>query len=333
MAANSNLHSAKDKKNDEFYTQLADIERELIHYKEHFNGKTILCNCDDPRISNFFKYFALNFQEFGLKRIISTCYKNQNVDLFTQNDCEKAVWLDYYGNPNDPTNTDFSTVEVKELRGDGDFRSAECIELLKQADIVATNPPFSLFKEYVAQLIENKKQFIIIGSMNAISYKDIFPLIKENKMWLGYGFKGGNAYFEIGKNNDKQYAQGVLNQETKIVHFRNCCWFTNIDIKKRHEELVLYKAYSENDFPKYDNYDAIEVSKTADIPMDYDGVMGVPITFLDKYNPDQFEILGMESSAGYDPNIVGIPRLKEGDARPCINGKTTYARIFIKRKK
>lgn len=245
--ANKNLYSAKRTKNDEFYTRIEDIERELSHYKEYFKGKTILCNCDDPRASNFFKYFALNFNEFELKKIITTCYKNQDVDLFTQNDCEKAVYIEYEGNPNDPTSTDFSTIQVKELKGDGDFRSAECVELLKQADIVVTNPPFSLFREYVAQLMEY----------------------------------------------NKKYSEGVLNSDKNLVHFRNCCWFTNLDIKKRHEDLVLYKTYSPEEFPKYENYDAINVDKTTDIPLDFDGVIGVPITFLDKYSPEQFEIVGL----------------------------------------
>ena len=193
--ATKTLASAKNNKEDEFYTQLSDIEKELSHYKEHFKGKTVLCNCDDPRISNFFKYFALKFDELGLKRLISTCYKNQDVDLFTQNDCEKAVWLDYYGNPNDPTNTDFSTVKVKELKGDGDFRSEECIELLKQADIVVTNPPFSLFREYLGMLIKYEKKFIILGNQNALTYKEVFSLIKDNKLWLGY--KSGDMSFRV----------------------------------------------------------------------------------------------------------------------------------------
>lgn len=330
--ANRNLDTAKKTKNDEFYTRIEDIERELSHYKEYFKGKTILCNCDDPRVSNFFKYFALNFNEFGLKKIITTCYKNQDVDLFTQNDCEKAVYIEYEGNPSDPTSTDFSTIQVKELKGDGDFRSAECVELLKQADIVVTNPPFSLFREYVAQLMKYDKKFIIIGSQNAITYKEIFSFIKENKLWLGYGFKGGDAYFQISEKNDKNYSAGVLNSEKNLVHFRNCCWFTNLDIKKRHEDLVLYKTYSPEEFPKYENYDAINVAKVADIPLDYDGIMGVPITFLDKYNPEQFEILGMASSASYKQEIVGIPFQGTKDARPLIKGKNTFARIFIKRK-
>ncbi|MBO4638414.1 MAG: adenine-specific methyltransferase EcoRI family protein [Treponema sp.] len=332
MGNNSSLHRADKAKEDEFYTQISDIEKELSHYKEHFKDKTVLCNCDDPRISNFFKYFALKFDELGLNRLISTCYKNQDIDLFTQNDCEKAVWLDYYGNPNDPTNTDFSTVEVKELKGDGDFRSEECIELLKQADVVVTNPPFSLFREYVEVLNRYDKKFLIIGNQNAITYKEIFRLLKENKVWLGY--KAGDMAFKVPDYYEPRatrYWQDETGQKWRSLG--NICWFTNLDIAKRHEDLVLYKTYSETEYPKYDNYNAIEVSKTAEIPLDYDGIMGVPITFLDKYNPEQFEILGMESSAGYDPSIVGIPRLKEGDARPAINGKTTYARVFIKRKK
>lgn len=195
LMANERFDNAKKNKNDEFYTRIEDIEKELSHYKNHFKGKTILCNCDDPRVSNFFKYFALNFNEFGLKKIITTCYKNQDVDLFTQNDSEKAVYIEYEGNPNDPTSTDFSTIQVKELKGDGDFRSAECVELLKQADIVVTNPPFSLFREYVAQLMEYQKEFIIIGNVNALSYKEIFPYVKENKIWLGYSIHSGDREF------------------------------------------------------------------------------------------------------------------------------------------
>lgn len=288
--ANERFDNAKRNKNDEFYTRLEDIEKELNHYKKFFKGKTILCNCDDPRISNFFKYFALNFNNFGIKKIISTCYKNQDVDLFTQNKCEKAVYIEYTGNPNDPTSTDFSTIEVKELKGDGDFRSQECIELLRQSDIVVTNPPFSLFREYVAQLMKYDKKFIIIGHQNAISYKEIFSLIKENKLWLGYGFKGGAAHF-INTHYEDYASAG--NHKEGMIRVSGVVWFTNLDIKKRHEELVMYKTYSPEEFPNYENYDAINVDKSTDIPMDYDGVIGVPITFLDKYSPDQFEIIGL----------------------------------------
>ena len=360
--ANETLKSAKKNKNDEFYTQLCDIEKELSHYKEHFYGKTVLCNCDDPRVSNFFRFFALKFKDWGLKRLITTCYKNQDVDLFSQNDCEKAVWLDYYGNPNDNTSTDFSTVEVKELKGDGDFRSKECIELLKQADIVVTNPPFSLFREYVAQLVEYDKKFLIIGNQNVITYKEIFKLIKENKLWLGsslsfIAFKVPDYYeekttrFWIDENGQKWRSMG------------NVCWFTNLDIPKRHEDLVLYKQYTPEEYPKYENYDAINVDKTSDIPQDYNGVIGVPITFLDKYNPEQFEIvaLGIVGSCDFtcekrmeilDKN--GMPTGKytinakgtlyrkhlETDAKPaafkdCETGElyqSIYARILIKKK-
>ena len=358
--ANERFDNAKKNKNDEFYTRLEDIEKELNHYKEYFKGKTIFCNCDDPRISNFFKYFALNFNEFGLKKLISTCYKNQDVDLFTQNDCEKAVYIEYTGNPNDPTSTDFSTIEVKELKGDGDFRSQECIELLKQSDVVITNPPFSLFREYVAQLIKYDKKFIIVGHQNAISYKEIFSLIKENKLWLGYGFKGGAAHFI--NTHYEDYASAGDHKEG-MIRVSGVVWFTNIDIKKRHEELVMYKTYNPEEYPKYENYDAINVDVSTDIPMDYDGVIGVPITFLDKYSPDQFEIVGLGivgsceftnerrmeildkngvPTGKYTVNAKGTLYRKhlESDKKPvafkdCETGElyqSIYARILIKRK-
>jgi hypothetical protein len=317
MAKNDNLHKAKRAKADEFYTQLSDIENECQHYWEHFKGKTILCNCDDPRVSNFFRYFSLNFEHLGLKKLIATCYKNQDIDLFSQESSEKAVYIIYEGDKNGNRQVDDNELEVKELQGDGDFRSKECIELLKEADIVITNPPFSLFREYVAQLIEYEKKFLIIGTQNAITYKEIFKLIKENKIWLGNGFRGGNAYFEIPETASRDYAKGVYDKETKLVKFRNCCWFTNLDHKKRHEELILYKNYTPEEYPKYDNYDAIEVKKTAEIPMNYNGVMGVPITFLDKYNPEQFEIVKF--------------RKGDDDKDLSINGKCPYFRILIKK--
>lgn len=359
--ANERFDNAKRNKNDEFYTRLEDIEKELGHYKDYFKDKTILCNCDDPRISNFFKYFALNFNNYGIRKIISTCYKNQDVDLFTQNECEKAVYIEYTGNPDDPTSTDFSTIEVKQLKGDGDFRSQECIELLKQADIIVTNPPFSLFREYVAQLIKYDKKFIIVGHQNAISYKEIFALIKENRIWLGYGFKGGAAHF-INKHYEDYAAAG--NHKEGMIRVSGVVWFTNLDIRKRHEELVLYKTYSDAEFPHYENYDAINVDKTTDIPMDYDGVIGVPITFLDKYSPDQFEIIGLgivgscEFTNERRMEILdknGLPTGKftinakgtlyrkhlDSDKKPaafkdCETGElyqSIYARILIKRKK
>lgn len=331
MAKNDNLHKAKRAKADEFYTQLSDIENECKHYKEHFKGKTILCNCDDPRVSNFFRYFSLNFEHLGLKKLIATCYKNQDIDLFSQESSEKAVYIIYEGDKNGNRQVDDNELEVKELQGDGDFRSKECIELLKEADIVVTNPPFSLFREYVAQLIEYEKKFLIIGTQNAITYKEIFKLIKENKIWLGNGFRGGNAYFEIPETASRDYAKGVYDEETKLVKFRNCCWFTNLDHKKRHEELILYKNYTPEEYPKYANYNVIEVSKTAEIPMDYNGVMGVPITFMDKYNPKQFEIIGMAEDNG--KGLSGEAAEWDGKNPHCIiNGKAMYKRIFIRKK-
>ena len=291
--ANKNLNAAKEAKKDEFYTQLEDINNELRHYREHFRGKTVLCNCDDPRVSNFFTYFAYNFEFLGLKRLITTCYKNQDMDLFSQNKCEQAIYLIYDGDKNGNNIPDPEEIGIHPLKGDGDFRSKECIELLKQADIVVTNPPFSLFREYVAQLMKYEKKFLIIGNVNTATTKDIFPLFINNKIWLGYGFNAGNAFFRIPEEEKPNYAAGVYNEETGLVKFRNCHWFTNLDHQKRHEDIILYKHYTPEEYPHYVNYDAIEVSKTADIPCDYDGAMGVPITFLDKYNPDQFEILGI----------------------------------------
>ena len=307
--ANTNLQQAKKNKNDEFYTQLVDIEKELKHYKDYFKGKTVLCNCDDPRVSNFFHYFSYKFEDLGLKKLITTCYKNQNFDLFSQNDSEKAIYLIYEDHKQNGRVPDIKDIGIKELEGDGDFRSQECIELLKQADIVVTNPPFSLFREYVAQLVEYDKKFIIIGSQNAITYKETFKLIKENKIWLGY-------------NPVKTFAKPDGTTQT----FGNVCWFTNLQTTKRQEELVLYKKYNPEEFPKYDNYDAIEVSKTADIPCDYDGVMGVPITFLDKYNPGQFELIGSNRGVDQDPNgIYGRGSF--------LNGKETFKRLFVRRRK
>ena len=301
---NSALTKANKAKNDEFYTQLADIENELQHYKEHFSGKTVLCNCDDPRVSNFFHYFSYKFEDLGLKRLITTCYKNQERDFFSKNECDQAVYLEYEGDKNGNHIPDAEEIGVKPLKGDGDFRSAECIELLKQADIVVTNPPFSLFREYVDQLMKYNKKFVIIGSLNAISYKEVFKYIKDNKIGLGYS------------NGAKTF----ITSEGKEQKFGNIGWYTNLDISKRHENLILYKNYTPDEFPKYDNYDAINVDKVANIPCDYNGVMGVPISFLEKYNPEQFEIIGNE----YDLNIE--------KGRGYIKGKRMYSRIFIRRK-
>ena len=326
--ANSALTAAKAAKKDEFYTQLTDIERELAHYKELFKGKTVLCNCDDPRVSNFFKYFTLNFEYLGLKRVIATCYKSQSVDLFSTHDCEQAVYQIYEGDRDGNNLPDSDEIKVKPLKGDGDFRSDECIELLKQADIVVTNPPFSLFREYVAQLIKYEKKFIIVGHQNAITYKEIFPLIKNNELWLGYGFKGGAAHF-YSKYKDVATAG---NHREGMIRVSGVTWFTNLDTQKRHEDLILYKKYTPEEYPKYDNYDAINVNKTSDIPCDYDEVMGVPITFLDKYSPEQFEIVGATESEGKGFSM-GLWDSTSKISQPLVNGQKVYKRIFIKRQK
>ncbi|MDE5764099.1 MAG: adenine-specific methyltransferase EcoRI family protein [Ruminococcus sp.] len=335
---NKNLHKANKSKKDEFYTQLSDIENELRHYRDEFRGKTILCNCDDPFESNFVKYFAMHFNSFGLKKLIATSYATSPVmytqlsffveDVDTVDSSKKpyVIEITEITDENGDGAVDLQDFELilkknppRILRGDGDFRSAECIEFLKEADIVVTNPPFSLFREYVAQLMEYNKKFIIIGNQNAITYKEIFPLIKDNKMWLGYGFNGGNAYFRVMYEDTERFAKGVYDTETGLVKFRNCVWFTNLDHKKRHEDLILWKKYTSEEYPKYDNYNAVNVDKVADIPCDYYGVMGVPITFLDKYNPEQFDIIKF--------------RKGNDDKDLCINGKCPYFRILIKRKK
>ncbi len=321
--ANENLQAARKAKKDEFYTQLADIESELKHYKEHFQGKTVLCNCDDPRVSNFFHYFSYNFERLGLKKLITTCYKNQNRDLFSQNDSEQAIYLEYYGDKDGDRVPNPEEIGVKRLKGDGDFRSAECIELLKQADIVVTNPPFSLFREYVAQLMEYKKKFLIIGNVNAITYKETFKLIKENQLWMGASIHSGDREFGIPDDYPLNAASCRIDENgKKYIRVKGVRWFTNLDYPERHENLILYKNYNPDEYPKYDNYDAINVDKTADIPMDYDGAMGVPITFLDKYNPEQFEILGIDRYIKDNPHYGH--RFK-------INNKEIYARILIRK--
>lgn len=343
MSKNGNLHKAKKQKNDEFYTQLSDIENELRHYKQHFRGKVVFCNCDDPYESNFFKYFAMNFNRLGLKKLITTGYIASPVlgkelvpfedEAETPKNQPYVVYINEVTDINGDGRTDLDDVRLllkmkrntrRKLHGDedypaGDFRSAESIALLKQADIVVTNPPFSLFRDYVYQLIEYEKHFIIIGHQNAITYKEIFPLIKDNKMWLGFGFKGSVGFFhsmyeDIAKSS--QHKEGM-------IRVSGVQWFTNLDIQKRHEVLDLYKEYNPEEYPKYDNYDAINVNKTVEIPCDYDGVMGVPITFLDKYNPEQFEVIGLDRYVKDNPHYGH--RFK-------IVGKETYARVLIKRK-
>ena len=278
MAGNKNLQAANKAKKDEFYTQLCDIENELRHYREHFRGKTVLCNCDDPRVSNFFHYFTYNFEQLGLKRLITTCYKNQNADLFSRNDQEQAIWLEYLGDRNGNRVPDAEEIGIRPLHGDGDFRSPECIELLKQADIVVTNPPFSLFREYVAQLVKYEKKFLIIGNMNAITYKDCFKLIKENQMWLGASIHSGDREFGV-PSDYPLHAAGCRIDENgnKFIRVKGVRWFTNLDYKERHEDIVLYKKYTPEEYPKYDNYDAINVNKALEIPCDYDGMMGTAV--------------------------------------------------------
>lgn len=331
---NINLHKAKNAKKDEFYTQLPDIEREMKHYKDHFKGKVVFCNCDDPRVSNFFHYFSYNFEKLELKKLITTCYKNQDMDLFSRNKSEKAIYLEYEGDKNDNKVPDPEEIGIKHLKRDGDFRSEECIELLKQADIVVTNPPFSLFREYVAQLIEYDKKFVIIGNVNSISYKEIFPLVKDNKIWLGPSIHSGDREFGVPDDYPLKAAGFRVDEEgRKFIRVKGVRWFTNLDYEERHEDLILYEKYNPEKYPTYDNYDAINVSKTKEIPVDYDGVMGVPITFLDKFNPEQFEIIGSdyEVKEGLLPEIVN-PSWKGKIDRGYLNGKRMYARLLIKKK-
>lgn len=308
MAKNDNLHKAKDAKNDEFYTQLTDVSKELMHYKQHFKNKSVLCNCDDPTWSAFWKYFHLNFGKLGLKKLISTHYDKS----------EPTYKMEYTGGNDDNIETGVKTP----LEGNGDFRNQECLDLLDEADIVVTNPPFSLFREYVAVLMEHEKKFIIIGSQNAFGYKEIFPYIMYDKMWTGVN--NGDMSFKVPADSEpKKVRYWVDETGQKWRSLGNIAWFTNLDIEKRHEKLILWKDYSPEEFPKYDNYDAINVNKYNDIPKDYEGVMGVPITFLYKYNPEQFEILG--TSRYHDGQDFS-------DDINFINGKGLYTRILIRKK-
>jgi len=315
---NSNMIAARKAKNDEFYTQLSDIELELIKYREHFRGKVVYCNCDDARSSAFFKYFAMGFNILGLKKLITTSYNpngcSSKIEIVEVEDftgdgrvgLEDAEYL-----------LDHSEDSLTLLEGDGDFRSEECVSLMQEADIIVTNPPFSLFREFVSQLIEHDKQFLILGNINAITYREIFPLLKENRMWLGVNanktmeFRLADSYLKWSRVDDEGNKYGKVPGIT---------WYTNLEHGRREEELLLYKRYTPEEYPHYDNYDAINVNRVANIPLDYDGVMGVPITFMTKYNPEQFEILGDER----DLNIE--------KGRGYINGKRMYGRIFIKRK-
>ena len=307
MAANANLHKAKNAKNDEFYTQLTDVSKELMHYKQHFRDKVVFCNCDDPTWSAFWKYFHLNFSALGLKKLISTHYDKT----------EPTYKMEYTGGDDNDIEVGVKTP----LEGNGDFRNQECIDLLDEADIVVTNPPFSLFREYVACLMEHEKKFLIIGNQNAITYKEIFPLFRANVIWMGY--HNGDMSFTVPDDSEPRATRFWIDSNgQKWRSIGNAMWVTNLDIQKRHEKIVLWKNYTFDEYPKYDNYDAINVNKVSEIPCDYDGVMGVPITFLDKYNPEQFEILGIANSA----------RWIDYECYTLIDGKKIYNRLIIRKK-
>ena len=348
--ANKNLNAAKTAKKDEFYTQMTDIERELQHYWPHFRDKVVLCNCDDPYESNFFKYFALRFNQLGLKKLICTCFDGSPV-------LGNELLLDFGDFTDDPKKIAYKVeiTEVKDLNGDGavdladvqyllkndknaisllkqhgDFRSAECIDLLKQADIVVTNPPFSLFREYIGQLMQYEKKFLIIGNQNNITYKEVFPLLLRNEVWLGH--KSGDMSFRVPKDyeaRETRYWQDEAGQKWRSMG--NICWFTNLDHNKRHEGIDLVCRYSMNEYPTFDNYNAINVGRVDDIPCDYEGAMGVPITFLDKYSPEQFDILNANDyrkDNSVPMKAHGLIKDKEG----AIKGKPTYVRLLIRNK-
>lgn len=329
-AKNSSLNRAIVAKEDEFYTKITDIEKEIRHYKEQLRGKTIFCNCDDPEYSNFWRYFQLNFYELGLKKLISTHYEAEKpsyrMDIVSTDNGEQCGIPDYVKTP---------------LKQNGDFRSPECIEILKEADVVITNPPFSLFREYIAQLIELGKEFLIIGNQNAITYKEVFALIQQNKVWLGYN--SGDMEFTVPSYYEPRATRYREENGIKYRSMGNICWLTNLDVSQRHEDIPLYRTYTPEEYPHYDNYDAIEVNKVSEIPCDYYGVMGVPITFPYKYNPEQFEIIGMAKRGAGDPALktkvytkADYPNYSDLNATPVIieNGKprNTYPRILIKRK-
>ncbi len=319
-ATNTLLQKAKKSKSDEFYTQLSDIESELQHYKDHFKNKVVFCNCDDPKISNFFHYFALNFKELGLKKLIAACYKKQERNLFNTEVSECGFFYEYTGAQDEKTKP--SSDDIVHFKGDGDFRSAESIQLLKQSDIVVTNPPFSLFREHVDQLVKYDKKFLIIGNINAITYKEIFKLIKRSKAWLGINLGRGISGFIVPEHYELYGTEARIDDfGNRIVSPNNCLWLTNLDTSKRHEDIPLTKKYfgNETEYPHYDNYHGINVNKTQNIPLDYSGVMGVPITFLHKFNPDQFEIIKFRK--GNDEKDLSI------------NGKCPYFRILIRNKR
>lgn len=331
MAKNGALNKASIAREDEFYTKMSDIEKELKHYKEHFRDKVVFCNCDDPETSNFWKYFELNFNFLGLKKLISTHYE----------DSRPSYKLELIHDKNGDGRVDKQDIIKTPLAQHGDFRSQECIEIMDSADIIVTNPPFSLFREYIALLLEHKKSFLVIGSQNNVTYKEIFPLLKDNKLWLGY--HSGDMEFIV---PDYYKPRATRYREENGIKYRsmgNICWFTNLDIQKRHEDMILYKAYNSEEFPTYDNYNAINVNKVADIPCDYFEVMGVPITFMNNYNPDQFEILGItdrQNTSGLRSKkytVDDVPNFNDLNARSVLKigdtYKAMYARILIRRRK
>ena len=350
---NENLNKASRAKKDEFYTQLVDIECELRHYKSFFKGKIVFCNCDDPYESNFVKYFAMNFNALGLKKLIATSYVSSPI-VFTQlsfyQEKEKQyikrdgcrpylIELTEIRDENGDGAIDIGDFEKtikkhppKYLKGDGDFRSPECIELLKQADVVVTNPPFSLFREFIELLEKHGKKYIVIGNVNAITYKEVFPLIMQNRLWLGASIHSGDREFRVPDSYPLE-AAGCRTDKSgiKFIRVKGVRWFTNVDYSARHDDLILYKHYSPNEYPVYDNYDAVEVNKTSEIPCDYNGTMGVPITFMDRYNPDQFEIVGATESEGKGFSN-GLWNEASKVAQPLVKGDRKYQRIFIKRR-
>jgi len=345
VAGNSNLHTSRNDKTDEFYTELSLIENELKHYKDYFKDKVVFCNCDDPYESNFFKYFAINFNSLGLKKLIATCYATSPIlytqlSLFDQNITENEensdkkpykIEITEVTDENADGRVDLADVEyllknrkniLSLLIGDGDFRSKECVELLQQADVVVTNPPFSLFREYIAQLKEYRKDFIIIGNQNAVTYREIFPLIRDNEIWLGYN--NGHFWFKVPDSYEEKKTDFKIDEEgQKWRRMGNICWYTNVDIEKRHENMTLFRNYSPKAYPKYDDYEAINVNRTLDIPGDYYGIIGVPITFMQYYNPEQFEIVGKIDTGEINEYNLANPR---------VEGKALYKRIAIKRR-
>lgn len=363
MAGNINLNAAKDAKNDEYYTQLSDIANELKYYKQHFAGKIVFCNCDDPYESNFFKYFALNFNFLGLKKLIATCYDGSPVadtqlSLFEPTESygkqqktrvPHKIVITEVPDVNGDGATDLADVEwlikndknvLTTLQGNGDFRSPECVELLKEADIVVTNPPFSLFREYISQLLDYNKNFLVLGPMNALHYKEIFPVIRDNKMWIGMKSTGSDMLFDVSAEfaeklkNTKKEGSGYRIIDGEIKGRAAAIWYTNLDIKKRHESLILYAKYSPTKYPTYSNFDGIDVGKVTEIPEDYTGFMGVPDSFLDCYNPEQFELIGIGS--GDLAKEIGVKKNYRGrtDIAYVENGKhkCPYSRIIIRKK-